>query len=206
MSSSDDVLVVPTQPAEREIFLREKIGGKSGIMTNFALWCSVDRNGLPMSSNRPLTTKNEDDLSNILLALSDIEGLTRTMALTINLKRTLEVVLNKRPGSRRYAFPARAVEIAQEAYDRYESEGWGVDPQNELLNLENGPRDSLSPPPGPASRRLSINNELSLQIVTRPPPNHPIYGKGGIMEGILIKRGPKRIDYVFGRNNRFTLN
>lgn len=170
-------------------------------MTNFALWCSVNRNGLPMSSNRPLTSKEEDDLSTVLLALSDIEGLTRVMALTINLKRTFEIVLNKRPGSRRFAFPARAIDIAQEAFDRYESEGWGVDPQNELLNLEDVPRDSLSPSPSSNSTRPSFNNEPLFQGVTRPPPNHPIYGRGGIMEGILIKRGPNRIDYVFGRDD-----
>jgi hypothetical protein len=200
MTSAGRILAVPTRPAERDKFLEDE--GKE-IMKSFAMRCSVDKNGLPLKSNKPLNGEEEEELLMILLALSDIEGLTKATAQQIKLKRTLEVVLNKvQVGPRRFAFPTKAIEIAQQAFDRYESEGWGADPENDLLDPEHGSEGSPSPPPAKRRRITSINDNSprKKQQVALAPPNHAIYGRNGIMRGISVQYG-KTTSYKFGKDD-----
>jgi hypothetical protein len=195
MTSAGSVLAVPTDPAELEIFLKEQV---RKIVTKTAIACAIKPNGSAFnSSNRNLTAAEEEDLLTVLLALSNIEGLTKALAQKINLRKTLEVVLNKVTGPRRYVFPASAVEIAQQAYDRYEREGWGADPENDLNVADD--RDAPSPPPTRRRFSATINNEVPQKRITLPPPDHPIYGSEGIMRHILVQHG-KTTSYQFGKS------
>jgi hypothetical protein len=193
MTSAGNVFVVPTDPAELEIF-KEKA---RKIVTEAAIACSIKPNKSAFNSSRKLTAAKEEELLMVLLALSNVEGLTKALAQKIYLRKTLEVVLNKITGPRRYIFPVSAVEIAQQAYDRYEREGWGADLENDL----NVPDDRDAPSTPPTRRRFSaaINDEVSRIRIDLPPPDHPIYGSEGIMRHILVRHG-KTTSYQLGKS------
>lgn len=145
----------------------------------------------------------------ILLAFPDIEGLTKETAEKIHLGRVLDVALNRVGGQRTYQFPASAVRIARNAFDRYEAQGWGADPNNDLLDPDEASRSSSSPSPAPASKKRRLSSitaerssptaEQPRKRLTLPSPTHPIYGRQGIMRGILIQHG-KKTSYKFGNS------
>ncbi|QDS69624.1 hypothetical protein FKW77_008898 [Venturia effusa] len=200
---------VPSDPKERDEFLKTK--GRE-VMLKYMFACTVDDNGLPKGNRaRSLTPQETEDLNMILLALSDIDDLTKDTAKTINLKAILKVVLNKvdTGDKRKTNFPPSAVTIAQNAWDKYmsrydpEDKGneWGVDPENVLIGPDDIEDDdgSMSPRPSKRARMSSVVTQSSGNgKFARPPPNHPIFGTEGMMRGILSGRGSEgRIGYKF---------
>ncbi|TID23563.1 hypothetical protein E2P81_ATG03128 [Venturia nashicola] len=204
---------VPSEPEERDIFLRTK--GRE-VMVEYMFACTVDSNGLPKGPKaRTLNPQEMEELNMILLAFSGIDDLTKETVKKINLKQVLKVVLNKiDTGNKRVTrFPQSAIDIAQNAWDRYmsrydpnnEVKDWGVDPENALL----GPEDTLvnseddgSKSPRPATRRRmpsTVTQSSSANAkFARPSPSHPIFGTNGMMRGILSGRSNEgRISYKF---------
>jgi hypothetical protein len=114
------VLAVPIQPKVRNEFLANE-GRK--VIIQYAVCSARYKNGSPTKSAKDLTKEDEEELSMILLAFSDIQGLTKETAEKIQLRRVLDVVLNRVGVQRTYQFPASAVRIAQNAFDRYEAQG-----------------------------------------------------------------------------------
>lgn len=185
-------------------------------MRKYMFACTVDDNGLPKGPKaRHLSTEETEELNMILLAFADIDDLTKETAKKISLKVILKVVLNRiGTGDRRKTkFPQSAIDIAQNAWNKYmsrydpndEGEEWGVEPENAQL----GPEDILEDPEveGSTSPRQAQRRRMSSTVIqassingrfARPSRNHTIFGTEGMMRGILCGRGNEgRIGYRF---------
>lgn len=204
------VLNVPTQPEKRDLFLEDE--GKK-VMRKYLRRFILDKNG--KIKGPVLTEDEEQELIMILLALSDIDDLTKETATKIQLKAILRAVLDRLDATKfkqRTRFPESAVAIAQSAWERYTSrydpEGrdndWGDEPENILLDVDDdvgsAAEDLSSPRPAKRQRMSSSNSKGPTPEKTwrRPSPNHPIFGENGVMKGILAGRGEAgRMGYKF---------
>jgi hypothetical protein len=193
-TDTDKVFVIPTRPSERDKFLAEQ---GIRIMRVYGLQCMLDKDGNPRKNAKPLTPEGEREILMILRALSNIEGLTKETAKKVQLSRILNIVLDRFEG-RRFRFPADAVKIAQQAFDKYELEGWGLDPDNEIHDDDDDDDDASRTGSPPPTTMTSASREVRPQYLALPRPNHPIYGQDGIMRGILVKHG-KTTSYMFGK-------
>lgn len=135
--------------------------------------------------NRPLRPLSTEDCASLENALKDISNSPMTSkldkALRIRVKESLKLLLGigTTPIVRRapITFPSPFPEKARIIYDRFELLHWGA------------------PPAESVKRAHSV----------RPPPDHPIFGKTGIMRGILLG-SPESNAISFRLNEKFKLN
>jgi hypothetical protein len=83
--------------------------------------------------------------------------------------------------------PEEIASTARRIYDKFEEEEWGK--HNEP---ESDPEDS-SPVPAASTGTIRVDDMYTLE--RPPPPNHPIWGRRGIMYGFLKKRS-RKLTYV----------
>jgi len=75
-------------------------------------------------------------------------------------------------------WPEEVARKAAQLYDRFEEENWGEDEIGDDASGDD------TPAPAPSSNPTSSSGTIRARL---PPPNHPIWGLGGIMHGIALK-------------------
>lgn len=112
-----------------------------------------------------------------------------------------------------YHFPEPMRERAKALYEKWEGQNWGEgeveeESEDDETATTSSEKPSASPPPekrrkpsttGSAttssSRRSSaVTNTMA--TLFPPPKDHPIFGINGIMHGLVMKRTPKRKEFV----------
>ncbi|MCJ1226367.1 hypothetical protein MMC12_003017 [Toensbergia leucococca] len=158
-----------------------------------------------IGKSEPLKPEQCTQLHLILGMLSSIEGLTESLATSLYLKISLETVVAPTTLQRTYSFPPPFPEIAAKAIRKYESEDWGknsvpLDDDGEVMVDDDGDAASTEAGTRPYTTKKSVASILSIDVMRRPRPNHPIYGTKGIMRGILISDGGQMRTYKIDTN------
>lgn len=192
-SPKEEIVVVPEETSTKIKFLTDR---GTEIIRVYGLKCKLDGQGNVARGG--LNERETRQLVSLLRAFTNVEGLTKEMASKIRLEAVLRVVTNQAPGGNKFRFPPHVAQIAREAFDRYQVEGWGVDPNNELMDEPDGTTlDEAAPARRPS--QTSAPTAVRQPTRTRPPPhNHLIYGENGIMRGIIVVRSGKSTSYRFG--------
>jgi hypothetical protein len=198
LSADRVALALPSDPQKRNKFLADEARMR---VRNTIIKYSLD----PKTGeyNRPHPTPEQyQDLLVVTRALCNIEGLTQELVNQIGLKKILDTMINLD----KIRVPDELKEIARAGWNRYENENWGMAESATLGDDEEAVEDEtpISPttPSAPLSDATSTSNG---RYVTLPSANHPIFGRNGIMHGILINRGGKAKSYLFGRPHFFCI-
>lgn len=198
-SEDEQILAIPTDPSERIKFLSDQ---GSRIVREYGLKCKLNPDGTFKRKPGGLDATQTTELITLLRGFANIEGLTKDMTKEINLQNVLRTVSNQSTTGYKFRFPQEVQDIAKEAFDRYEREGWGANANNIIADEYDGTVDAAeagsarrqsrtSTPPTPTSRQQGV------KTVRPPPRNHLIYGVNGIMRGIVVARGDKTTSYQF---------
>lgn len=118
----------------------------------------------------------------------------------------LQLVVN--PG---FNFPSEYVEAGNVILARFEAEGWGEEPKKDEEDNEQSQDEQPKKKLRPTTTSTSIASSSQSRSTRHPADNHRIFGKEGIMKGILITQGqtksysinplwPKKPADVFGAN------
>lgn len=102
-----------------------------------------------------------------------------------------------------FHFSEEVRESASLLFAKWESQRWGGrTPLESMLETDDGRSSSDGAEDAPAQRPTQ-RRRRDLQAghfvnrsPRRPPPKHPIWGKGGIMEGMVLKHGARQ-DYIW---------
>ena len=181
-------LAVPTEPRALKNYLnrctREIIGP-------YAQQLKAREGKIPI----PLNSQQKNELTLVLRALANIQGLTPALEKAIGLKVALELVMDL-PSTSQYQFPAPFPEMAKAAHRKFEAEAWG---NNDEIRDDQDNANNVNTATASASTATPISTQSSAPtptiVIRRPNPNHPIYGVNGIMHGILVDRSGKMITY-----------
>ena len=123
----------------------------------------------------------------------------------IKQKTKIDAGLKLMFGSRLFKFRPEDADRAHELYQKFEEEKWGASAVVEDEMPSDGEIVKAKPETKrrktsatTKSRKESMAEDDVAVVVTiqLPPPNHPIWGKDGIMHGVAKKGGKKRIAYV----------
>ncbi|KAK1772212.1 PUA-like domain-containing protein [Phialemonium atrogriseum] len=98
-----------------------------------------------------------------------------------------------------YYLPSSLAEMARAAYNRFEAEKWGATSTNDGEGEGEEPVGAAPTATGSGSGSSAgsgmssiVNSVTSMRL---PPPDHPIWGRNGIMHGVAFKPG-RRASYV----------
>jgi len=205
-TSDEKVLIVPTDDKAKVQYLATE--GKR-IIRDYGMKCKLDSQGNLQRGG--LNDSETRHLISLLRVFTTIDNLTKSTAKDINLQQVLRVVSNQSIAPPyKFRFPSEAQRIAEEAFDRFQAVGWGVDPNLEPMN---GPDSARNSPMGVTaareqehrlSRAVGKQGSETARSIRYPPPNHSIYGDNGIMRGIVVVRG-KPTRYYFGESHLFAI-
>ena len=100
----------------------------------------------------------------------------------------------------KYHFEERTKERAQQLYERWEAQNWG---KGEVVEESSDDEDLAGGEAMPdTKRKRSLSGakgsgmEIVPAMIRAPPADHPIFGKGGIMHGVVLKISGRRKDYI----------
>jgi hypothetical protein len=203
--SDEQVLVIPTHPTERIKFIRDQ---GIRIVRDYGKQCALNPGGTFRRKPGGLDQTQTKELIMLLQAFANIEGLTKEMAKSINLENVLRTPSNQATTGVKFRFPQEVEDIAKEAFDHYNREGWGANAKDVIPDENDGTvdeveagaarRPSRAPIPStPTSRQQGQGQGQGVRTVRPPPRNHLIYGIHGIMKGIVVVRGEKTTSYQF---------
>lgn len=169
---------------------------KSTARKSFTLWAQLNkRNTLDLKSERADAILK--DCYSFLTALETIEVSPR-----LKDKASLDVIIKFAFANQaEYKFPEPLARRAEALYDKWVENEWGaVEASLQLSDSDDDVRGQTPTTPTTASRRTAHRKTPSTSnaapVTARlPPTNHPIYGVGKIMDGVLFMRGGQRPSY-----------
>lgn len=103
-----------------------------------------------------------------------------------------------------FRFEEKTRERARQLYERWEGQNWGKgEIVEESTEDEADSTDGDDETPDPKRRKSSntparrkSKTDIVPATIRAPPPDHPIFGKNGIMHGVVLKVSGRRRDYI----------
>lgn len=104
-----------------------------------------------------------------------------------------------------FHFEESTRERARQLYARWEGQNWGKgeiveesteDEDDSTSRDDETPDPKKSRPSSSTPARRDSKADIVPTTIRAPPPNHQIFGKNGIMHGVVLKINPSRRDYI----------
>ena len=141
------------------------------------------------------TTKESILLHRLDLVLTKLEtdvNMTPTFKQKTKIDEGMKVMFH----NPEYHFPQAHADRARALFEKWQAENWGAAPVvKDEVAIKRESEDELMEDvePQPKRRRTSKKSDTKdtslVNVIRRPPPSHPIWGTGGIMHGVALKRG-----------------
>ncbi|MCJ1313530.1 hypothetical protein MMC25_007209 [Agyrium rufum] len=205
MEASDHHMHIPKTPAERDVYKHDFMHGKIGKII-----------ALFKDGRKPTTPASEDLelLTQFLDYLYEYIEMTPEVAQDIGIKPILQVMMGEKNTGQLCNLPEPFPHKAKTVYNRFESQNWGkkADDDDTKIKVENLDPSGL----GSSSIRFYDESRVldSIIVNTTPlthrtrkvvgppkrrflaaPEDHPIYGKNGLMRGIIASRRTNQVSY-----------
>lgn len=107
----------------------------------------------------------------------------------------LDQVMNLVRNSTNLGIPADIKEAANAVRLRFEEDNWGQGDEGYASDVStdvDAGQPRIVSPRSPGRASSGGNRAAGVSVIPQPPVNHPIYGKGGIMHGVVCYRSPKK--------------
>ncbi|KAK0672205.1 PUA-like domain-containing protein [Cercophora samala] len=91
--------------------------------------------------------------------------------------------------------PADIKQAANTVYLKFEEENWGQGDEGYASDISTDAAQSPVVSPRSPGRASGGDRAVGVSVIPQPPVNHPIYGRAGIMHGIVCYRSRKGLTY-----------
>lgn len=179
------VLDIPRNTQARINFIANE---RLHVIQRLALWSAKPAaGGQPVDEHRDPGKPLYQRLNMFLRWLDEEVQMTPEMKQKTMIERALKVMF----AMPEYHFPPSYVQRAIKLFEKWEAENWG---HGEVLDDSEPESQILEPANSRQAASVRTASADSDMVTARlPPDDHPIYGRGGIMRGLALKSGQRKV-------------